>query len=407
MTPLETLRRDLQRFRQLYQETLRQQGSPASGKQGLADLDGLLAVFAGERPFRGELLKPLSAFSNLLASGSLSQELSGSTFGDACDALGEVLAAKGASRWRFEPNVTKRVAAELGLDRAGKGLDQTQRENQSGWQRHASENGRFILSALDGAASGGTAVLVGAARAHDLPLAEIVRHFERVVIVDVCDVADTRSGIARVLSDPALLERITVERFDLTGSYGQFVADVGAVVSRAKSEAEAEREVDELVSAYDVPSHAVRLCGTEVEPDFALSSMVLTQLGLPYKAFVSRAFRARGFGPERAREGILAESLSALSCRVEQQHIAALLRIPKRAVLTSDVREGAVTLGPNAVLVPLEKPRSQLGVRCLTDRIPSRIKPLAHAAWDWLRVAPKRPGAPGSLMNVEGVALER
>jgi hypothetical protein len=321
--------------------------------------------------------------------------------------LGELLASQGKGRWRFDPGLTKRVAGELGLDRTGKGLDQTERENRPGWDRHASENVRFVLTALEQVPHPGTAVVLGATRSHDLPLADIVARFERVIIVDVTREDDTRANAARAVVRPELLERISVERFDLTGSYNQFVSDVSALVSRATTASDAERAIDELVSEYDVPADSVRLTAADVEPDLAISSMVLSQLGLPYKAFVARAFRARGFGPERVREGILEQSLAALACRVEQHHIGALLRIPKQAVLTSDVREVAVTLGPQGDLVALGAPRSQLAVRYLTDRIPSRVTPRAEAAWEWLRIVPKRPGAEGSLMSVEGVVLER
>lgn len=404
---LDILRRDLRLFRGLYEETWRRQGSPPSGLGGLSDLSELDQVFAGARPFRGALLKPLSAFSNLLSSGSAPPGLSSLNLGDAWGALGEVLAEKGAARWRFDPALTPRTATELGLDRAGTGLDETQRENRDGWERHASENARFVLAALERAPRGGTAVLVGAARAHDLPLSELVSHFAHVVIVDVCEVEDIRAGVARAIRDPALLERTTLERFDLTGSYNQFVTDIGGIVARAQDEAEAERNVDEYVSSYDVPADAVRLCESRTEPDFALSSMVLTQLGLPYKAFTARAFRARGFDAARVHDGVLDASLSALSCRVEQHHVAALLRLPKVAVLSSDVREGPVTVGPRGELVGLEPPRSQLAVKRLADRIPSRVEPLATTAWNWLRVVPRRPGARGSLMSVEGVVLGR
>jgi hypothetical protein len=407
MTQLDTFVRDLGRFCELYEKRLWLEGAPPAGLQEVADLKALHAVFAGERPFRGQLLRLLSGFSNMLASGALPPEFSRANFGDACVALGEVLESKGTLRWRFDPDVRKRAAAELGLQRAGPGLDKMQRDNQGGWQRHAQENVRFILSALERVPAAGTAVIAGAARSHDLPLDRIAARFERVIVVDVCEASDTHANAARAISDPAALERVTVERFDLTGSYNQFVSDVGAIVSRAKSESDAEREIDELVSGYDVQQRTVRLCREEVEPDLAVSSMVLTQLGLPFKPFVTRAFRARGFRPERVSEGVLGESLAALACRVEQQHISALLRVPKLAVLTSDVRESPVTLGPDGELVALGAPRSQLSVPSLSGRIPSRARPLAEAEWDWLRVVPKRPGAPGALMDVEGVVLAR
>ncbi len=406
MTPLDTFRRDLRIFSELYERTVGSSAA-AAARQETRDLAALRALFAAERPFRGELLRPLSAFANLLASGTVARELSRSNFGDACMALGELLQATGSARWRFEPDLRKRTVEELGFDRVARGLDQVQRDNRSGWQTHADENARFILSALERVKSPDVALVVGASRSHDLPLERILARFARVILVDVGAVADTQANAARAITDPEALARVSVERFDLTGSYNQFVSEVGDLIARARGEADAEREVDELVSAYDVPEDAVRLCRAEVEPDFAVSSMVMSQLGLPFKLFVARAFRKRGFRDERVSEGPLGESLSALSCRVEQHHVAALLRIPKVSVLTSDVREGAVTYGPTGALVPLERAKAQLSVPHLSDRVPSRITPVSEAAWDWLRVVPKRAGDRGSLLSVEGVILER
>jgi hypothetical protein len=406
MTQLDTLRRDLRLFSELYERTLTSSGAP-SDRRETRELAALQALFAGERPFRGELLKPLSAFANLLASGKLGNEFSRSNLGDACVALGELGRSSGSCRWRFDPDLKNRTAEQLGFDRVGKGLDRVQTDNRIGWQSHAEENVRFILSALSRVQSSNVAVVVGASRSHDLPLDQLAARFARLIVVDVGDVADTHSNAARAIRDPEALRRVSVERFDLTGSYNQFVSEVSDIVSRVRNEAEAEREIDEFVSAYDVPERDVRLCGQDVEPDFVVSSMVLTQLGLPFKHFVARAFRKRGFPDERVREGVLAESLSALSCRVEQHHVAALLRIPKTSVLTSDTSEGAISLGPKGELIPLERAKPQLSARHLSDRIPSRVRPLAESAWDWLRVVPKRPGERGSLMNVEGVVLER
>jgi hypothetical protein len=386
---------------------MRSEGSSPKGLQTVADIEELWAVFSGARPFRGRLFGMLSGFANMLASGTLPPEFSRTNFGDACAALGEVAASKGLARWRFDPALSDDAADQLGVDRAGAGLDKTQSENQRGWQRHAAENTRFILAAINRVPSRQTAVVVGGARSHDLPLAEIAARFERVVIVDVCQAESSRENAARAIADHAALARVVVERFDLTGCYNQFVADVGAVVASAANETDAEREIDDLVSAYDVAPDIVGLCGADVEPDFAVSSMVLTQLGLPFKPFVEAAFRTRGFRPERVREGSLGDTLSALACRVEQNHISALLRVPELAVLSSDVRETPVTLGPTGELLPVGPPRSQLAVRSLSGRVPSGVVPLAQAAWDWLRVVPKHTGTTGSLMNVESVVLAR
>jgi hypothetical protein len=392
MSRADAFRSHLQMFRELCESTMRTSGSSPKGLQGVAHLRDLEAVFAGERPFRGDLLEPLSAFSNLLVSGRLPAAFARLRFGDACTALGEVLAAKSVERWRFDPDISKRTAARLALDGTARGLDRLQRENRSGWEAHARENRRFVLSAMERASETNVAVVVGGARAYDIPLDDIARRFARVIVVDVCDDVSPKG--------------ISAERFDVTGTYNQFVAEVSAIVARCHDESDAERLLDELVSSYDVPATAVRLCREQVEPDFVVSSMVLTQLGVPFKSFVARAFQDRGFDPKRVARGPLTSSLSALACRVEQHHIAALLRIPKLAVLTSDVSETPVTFDPRGELIRVGAARTQLSVETLLDRVPSDRRPIDEGAWDWLRIVPKRAGAPGASMSVEGLVFE-
>jgi hypothetical protein len=212
-----------------------------------------------------------------------------------------------------------------------------------------------------------------------------------VIVVDVCEDVSPKGA--------------SVERFDVTGTYNQFVAEVGAIVSRSHDVNSAERDVDELVSSYDVPARAVRLCREEVDPDFVVSSMVLTQLGVPFGSFVARAFQDRGFDAKRVARGPLGLSLAALACRVEQHHIMALLRT-KLAALTSDVSETPVTLGPSGELVHVGAPRTQLSVEGLLDRVPTDHEPVAQGAWDWLRVVPKHAGATGASMSVEGLVFQ-
>jgi hypothetical protein len=327
--------------------------------------------------------------------------------GDACVALGQLLEARGSARWRFDPDLQPDTAEQLGLERASTGLDRTQSENQWGWRRHARDNVRFILDALEHVPRTSTAVIVGATRSFDLPLATIAARFERVILVDICAADETRANVVTTIADPAARARVSVECFDLTGTYNQFASEVRAIVSGASSEDDAERAIDLFVSSYDVPERAVRLCNAEVEPDLAISSMVLTQLGIPFGPFVANAFRARGFRPERVQKGILKESVAVFSSRIEQHHIAALLRVPRLAVLSSDVSQSVVGVGPAPELVLLEPPRLQLGVPSLSGRIPSAVKPLMSGAWDWLRVVPTQSGAPGALMNVEGVVFQR
>ena len=118
MSCLGAFRTNLRMFRELCESTMRQSGPSPKGLRGVAELQALEALYAGERPFRGDLLKPLSAFCNLLVSGQLPGAFTRLNLGDACGALGEVLESRSTRRWRFDPDLSKRTAARLGLDPA-------------------------------------------------------------------------------------------------------------------------------------------------------------------------------------------------------------------------------------------------------------------------------------------------
>ncbi|HEV8248326.1 MAG TPA: hypothetical protein VGP93_21265, partial [Polyangiaceae bacterium] len=360
------LQKSVRLFRAFSEQTLRKSGPSQLGQDGVRALAALEEVLAGKRVLDGSLLQPLAAFSGLLARGKLPFEFRRSNFGDALLAVEEARVTSAAPRWDFVPSFSERTAERLGFDALPQGIDQIERGNRAGWQAHAEENKRFILAAAEQASPAGYAVVVGAARAYDLPLAEIAARFPRLILTDLS--LQAMEETVRQHVPEALRERVTLERYDLTGSSEQFVRELDAAVAGAKSLALAERALLELCTSYDTPASLARLCSAPDAASFAVSSMVLSQLGVGYKAYAARCFRERGWDEQRALQAPLEPALSLLGCYVEQHHVQALLDQAALAVLTSDVNASDVRALADGTVEPQGEPLEQLSVERLHER---------------------------------------
>jgi hypothetical protein len=397
------LEKSVRMFRTMCEDTIRKGGSTPLGAKGVESLLALEDVLASKRRFDGALLKPLAAFAHLLSSGQLPPGFARLNLGDAIMAVSEVTAHE-APRWSFDPALAPTVAARLGYDDVISGIDRLELENRAGWKQHGEANARFILAAADRVPRRDLVVIAGGARCYDVPLAELAERFERVVVTDVC--AGAAEEMVRERVSESRRARVRTELFDLTGSYNQFVSGVDAAVERAKNIGEAERAIVELCGTFDTPSSAARLSSETAEADLAVSSMVLSQLGVAYKSYVAQRFAERGFAREKVKQPPLELALSALGSMVEQHHIAALLAQSKLAVLTSDVSASALVARSDGSIEPKGEPQEQLSVDALCDRIPGRTEIVADASWEWPRVLPDRKTT-GMTMRVDAITMRR
>jgi hypothetical protein len=397
------LEKSVRMFRTMCEETIRRGGSTPLGAQGVQALTMLEDVLAGKRRFDGSLLKPLAAFAHLLSSGQLPPGFARCNLGDALLAVGEVSAHEPPT-WPFDPGLAPATAARLGFDAVIAGIDRLELENRTGWSEHGAASTKFILAAVELAPGRNRVIVAGGARAYDVPLAPLAEMFEQVVVTDVCLEAAEENVRQRV--GDKRRARVKVDRFDLTGSYNQFVATVDAVLAAARDVASAERALVDRITAYDAPSGAARLSGETGEADLAISSMVLSQLGVAYKAYVERCFGERGWDRARVKRSPLEPALSTLGALVEQHHIAALLDGARLAVLTSDVSAQSMVRRPDGSLEPHGQTEEQLSVEALVDRIPGRTEIIADTSWEWPRVEPE-PGRAGMTMRVDAIAMRR
>jgi hypothetical protein len=397
------LEKSVRMFRTLCEDTIKKGGSTPLGARGVDSLFALEDVLSGKRRFDGALLKPLAAFSHLLSSGQLPPGFARLNFGDAVLAVSEAM-AHDSPRWPFDPALDPAVASKLGFDAVIAGIDRLEQENRAGWKQHGDANAKFILNAALRAPRHDLVVICGGARAYDVPLAELAERFERVVVTDVSMAAAEQTVRDRV--PEARRSRVRVELFDLTGSYNRFVSSVDAALGQAKTMSDAERALLELVGSYDTAPSAARLSSVAAQADLAVSSMVLSQLGVGFKAYVTERFAARGWDRGRVKSAPLEPALSTLASLVEQHHIAALLTHAQLAVITSDVSASVTVAHPDGSVERKGDPQEQLSVDALCDRIPGRTEIIADASWDWPRVMADKK-AVGMTMRVDAIAVRR
>jgi hypothetical protein len=377
-------------FHKFSEETMRRRGGNQQGREGVLALAAIDAVLKAERLFDGSLLEPLAAFTNLLQSSQLPPDFGDYSLGDALLAVEEAhaeLRQNAEQRWEFAPEVSAEGAATL-ADFAPQ-----RREPSSG--DHAAKLRRFVLDAAAEVAPGAV-VVVGALSAPELPLAELAARFQRVTLSDL-DLEGLEQLTRRFIPE-AHRERVTLERYDLTGSYVAFAAGVEATLRAASDRAVAERSLLAFIESYDVGAGSAGLSSLEEKPELAISAMVLAELGRGYGACVAAALERRGFGGALPSTGPVAKALTLLRCLVVQHHIHALLRRAKSAALISAVSQVELSAaaakrssgaGPHPDETP--EPEDLLEVERLVERLPQIAEIKAEQSWEWRQDPP--PGA--------------
>jgi len=403
-------------FRKFSEETLKRRGGGPMSREGVVALQAIEAVLRGERKLTGSLLEPLAALTSLLQSGQLPPEFGHFNLADAILAVEEASAQANETaeqRWEFTPELSDPVAARLVAlgcwehhDRgAADNAEAGGKTHAGGLRAHLEESRRLILEAASRATSG-NAVVVGAGRAHGVPLAELAQRFQRVTLNDVRTA--TLEETVRAEVPEALRERISIERYDLTGSYEQFVKEVEERIGASTSPPDAEHALVELAESYDVGAGSAGISGPEGTASFAVSSMVLSELGAGFPLHVARCFSERGWELASPPSAALNDALALLTCIVQQHHVYALLRRAELAVLITGVSEAPLRVLSDGRLEASGDPRELLAVERLSERLPQGTEILAEADWEWRRGGDTNGSATAqAMLLVEGVVMRK
>jgi hypothetical protein len=272
-----------------------------------------------------------------------------------------------AEPWRFDPAVDAHAFQLLGFAETSAGIARTQRENRQGWWEHARRHKAFILDAAARVEQPRLAVVLGAGKAYDLPLEELARRFERVVLVDI-DAEAMAASSAAAVRDPKLRARLELRPMDVTGVAGRLARGIEAALASSSPES----SLESLCRSYRLASPPRFV---HQPADLLVSGMLLSQLGLQPKLAAKRLFEQR-FG--KIAPGSAARWSAAwndLDLRLQQDHVGALCEQAALAVLTSDVMHHS---GGESWSV--------IGAERLEARIPQHLEVLSEKSWNWPRI---------------------
>jgi hypothetical protein len=245
-------------------------------------------------------------------------------------------------------------------------------------------------------------VVLGAGHAFDLPLVELARVFERLVVVDI-DATALEATVSATFTDAGLRARVVPRVLDLTGINTALVRAVDEIFERTSAEEIADA-IDGLCRGYRLPGGA-RLVEEGERADLLVSSCVLSQVAWPQRVYAEQQYEKR-FGPMRgAQARRWAVHWSELELRVQQDHVNALAGAADRVVLTSDVVSRPTSLDGGGTERETGARVYALGVPSLAERVPRFFQTGAASSWLWSRYRATRPGGEGSRMDVEGVVL--
>ncbi|HVY29304.1 MAG TPA: hypothetical protein VHB79_22250 [Polyangiaceae bacterium] len=370
-------------FHKFSQETLKRRGGDPEGRESVEALAAIDSVLKAEKLLEPGLLEPLAAFTNLLQSSQLPPDFGNYSFADALLAIEDAhaeLRQNDEQRWEFEP--------ELDDESAAAWLATAEAPPAPSQGEHATKLESFVLEAAKGVEPG-SALVVGALSAPELPLAELAQRFERLTLSDI-DLASLEALVKRVVPEP-LRAKLKLERYDVSGSYGAFTRELRAIVADAASAPDAVRDLLAWLQGYDVGAGSAGLSAVDERPALAISAMLLGGLGRGYAPAITSAFKARGWDAAAARP--LGPALSLLGCLVQQHHVQALLRRAQAAVLVSAVSQVELRRLPNGQDAADGEPHDLLLVERLSERLPQTAPIKAQQSWEHRHQRPD--SAPG------------
>jgi hypothetical protein len=359
----------------------------------------------GEQPLQPGQIEVLVTFAHtMFLVAQRAPEVPGCVLGDALTAL-SALGTNASERWpwQWDPAVDAEAFTKLEFSQTSAGIAKSERENRDGWWAHAKRNRAFIEEAVKGCSKRELAVVLGAGQAFDLPLRELVRAFDRLVLVDI-DGPALEATISSTIKDPGLRARVEARVMDLSGINGQLVRAVDQVMAGSGGADDIAAELSQLCRSYWLPERP-RLLGANERADLLISSLVLSQIAWPQRVYALGPYERRfgKLGAEAERRWIV--PWWEFELRVQQDHISSLAGAAERVVLCSDVISRATLYDAAGVERETGQKVFALGVASLLERIPKSFQVEQHGGWQWTRYRATKRGAPGARMDVEGLVL--
>jgi hypothetical protein len=303
--------------------------------------------------------------------------------------------------WIFDTRIDADALAKLQFRETSMGIGKSQRENREGWWSHAQKNRAFIEDVVQQTKGRARAVVLGAGHAFDLPLVELAKAFDKLVLVDI-DADALNATVAGVLKDPGLRARTELRVLDLTGVNGQLVGRIDEAVAAATNAAEARDRLEALCWSYRLSPP--RLLPAEERADLLVSSCVLSQVSWPQRVYARRVYERRFSSLPGPLERRWARHFTYLELRLQQDHLTSLAGVAEQVALTCDVVSYPTVLDAAGTERKSGQTIPTLGVPSLLERVPKLFAVQGHASWEWGFSRATRAGN-GSRKDVEGARL--
>jgi hypothetical protein len=251
----------------------------------------------------------------------------------------------------------------------------------------------------------GRAIILGAGRSEEIPLAELVSRFDRVILNDR-DGSLLEAGIARSGLDRD--QAATVERrvADLTGVSDQFLHDLDRGL-RSFPDDSAEAAIDWL--AHQAEAVRPETFATGETYDLVIASCVLCQLHLPACNGAIALFGARFPGQvEPLRQSPRwFQAIYGLARRMEAGFLESLhgLVAKKGRIYLSDTVQGAFLHPVPGGGWMTDGLYRMTRTTQLSDDLDPRFRVENQGRWHWIVEAPDPSGAIGRLYNVQALVL--
>jgi hypothetical protein len=304
--------------------------------------------------------------------------------------------------WIFDTRIDADAFAKLQFRETSLGLGNAQRKNREGWWSHAQKNRAFIEDAGRQTQGRGLAVILGAGHSFDLPLVELAKVFDKLVLIDI-DAEALNATVAGVFKDPGLRARAELRLLDLTGVNGQLVQRIDEAVASAADAAEARDRLEALCWTYRLAAPP-RLLPPEERADLLVSSCVLSQVSWPQRVYARRVYERRFSSLPGPLERRWARHFTYLELRLQQDHLTSLAGVAEQVALTCDVVSNTTVLDAAGTERQSGRPIPILGVPSLLERVPKLFLIQGHASWEW-GLSNATRAANGSRKDVEGARL--
>lgn len=347
----------------------------------LAQAEHLREVLTGSRPRADEDFEILVDFARTMYRfGQLDPSVPRVNLGDTLTALCLVPQPNEVT-WLFDTRIDADALAKLQFRDTSVGLGRTQRENREGWWSHAQKSRAFIEDVIRQTRGRALAVVLGAGHAFDLPLVELAKTFEKLVLIDI-DAEALKATAGGVLKDPELRARTELRPLDLTGVNGQLVRRIDDAVASTDNAADARDQLEALCWNYRL-TQPPRLLPPDERADLLVSSCVLSQVSWPQRVYARRVYERRFASLPRSLDLRWARHFTYLELRLQQDHLTSLAGAAEQVALTCDVLSHSTALDPAGTERKSGRPIPTLGVPSLLERIPTLFQVHEHASWEW------------------------